>query len=137
AFLTSFVPGKDPLEMVTKTLEAAVRLRHRGLLHVWLLDEGDDPEVKAVCARLGVHHFSRKGIAKWNQPKGPHRAKTKHGNYNAWLDAHGDDHDYFSSVDTDHVPLPNSLERMLGFFLDPDIGFVFVPQVYGNYDNFV
>ncbi|MFF1725228.1 glycosyltransferase family 2 protein [Streptomyces sviceus] len=137
AFLTSFVPGKEPLEMVTKTLEAAVRIRHRGLLHVWLLDEGDDPAVKEVCARLGVHHFSRKGIEKWNQPKGPHRAKTKHGNYNAWLDAHGDQYDFFASVDTDHVPLPNYLERMLGFFRDPDIGFVIGPQVYGNYDNFV
>lgn len=51
AFVTTFVPGKEPLDMVTRTLEAAVRLRHRGLLHVWLLDEGDDPEVKQVCAR--------------------------------------------------------------------------------------
>ncbi|MEU0082586.1 cellulose synthase catalytic subunit [Streptomyces sp. NPDC006274] len=137
AFLTSFVPGKEPLEMVTKTLEAAVKIRHRGLMHVWLLDEGDDPAVKEVCARLGVHHFSRKGIAKWNQPKGAHRAKTKHGNYNAWLDAHGGDYDFFASVDTDHVPLPNYLERMLGYFRDPDVGFVIGPQVYGNYDTFV
>ncbi|CAM5255524.1 hypothetical protein SGLAM104S_09607 [Streptomyces glaucescens] len=137
AFLTSFVPGKEPLEMVTKTLEAAVRIRHRGVMHVWLLDEGDDPEVKEVCARLGVRHFSRKGVARWNKAKGPHRAKTKHGNYNAWLDAHGDDYDFFASVDTDHVPLPNYLERMLGFFRDPDVGFVIGPQVYGNYDNFV
>ncbi|MGW2057170.1 glycosyltransferase family 2 protein [Streptomyces sp. NPDC001840] len=137
AFLTSFVPGKEPLAMVTKTLEAAVRIRHRGLMHVWLLDEGDDPAVKEVCARLGVHHFSRKGVAKWNQPKGAHRAKTKHGNYNAWLDAHGDAYDFFASVDTDHVPMPNYLERMLGYFRDPDVGFVIGPQVYGNYDTFV
>ncbi|MEU5537102.1 glycosyltransferase family 2 protein [Streptomyces sp. NPDC020362] len=137
AFLTSFVPGKEPLEMVTKTLEAAVRLRHRGLMHVWLLDEGDDPAVKEVCARLGVHHFTRKGVARWNQPKGAHRAKTKHGNYNAWLEAHGDNYDFFASVDTDHVPLPNYLERMLGYFRDPDVGFVIGPQVYGNYDTFV
>ncbi|MEV1050745.1 cellulose synthase catalytic subunit [Streptomyces sp. NPDC049887] len=137
AFLTSFVPGKEPLEMVTKTLEAAVKIRHRGLMHVWLLDEGDDPAVKEVCARLGVHHFSRKGIAKWNQEKGAHRAKTKHGNYNAWLEAHGGDYDFFASVDTDHVPLPNYLERMLGYFRDPDVGFVIGPQVYGNYDTFV
>ncbi|WLQ48486.1 glycosyltransferase [Streptomyces poriferorum] len=137
AFLTSFVPGKEPLEMVTKTLEAAVRIRHRGPMHVWLLDEGDDPAVKEVCLRLGVHHFSRKGVAHWNQAKGPHRAKTKHGNYNAWLDAHGDAYDFFASVDTDHVPMPNYLERMLGYFRDPDVGFVIGPQVYGNYDSFV
>ncbi|MFD8864780.1 glycosyltransferase family 2 protein [Streptomyces sp. NPDC059590] len=137
AFLTSFVPGKEPLEMVTRTLEAAVRVRHRGALHVWLLDEGDDPAVKAVCARLGVRHFSRKGVERWNRPKGPHRARTKHGNYNAWLDAHGAAYDYFASVDTDHVPLPNYLERMLGYFRDPDVAFVVGPQVYGNYDTAV
>ncbi|MFI1537613.1 glycosyltransferase family 2 protein [Streptomyces anandii] len=137
AFLTTYVPGKEPLEMVTRTLEAAVRLRHRGLLHVWLLDEGDDEEVKAVCARLGVHHFTRKGVERWNRPAGPHRARTKHGNYNAWLQAHGDAYDFFASVDTDHVPLPNYLERMLGYFRDPDVGFVVGPQVYGNYDTFV
>ncbi len=137
AFLTSFVPGKEPLEMVTKTLEAAVKIRHRGLMHVWLLDEGNDPAVKEVCARLGVHHFSRKGVAHWNQAKGPHRAKTKHGNYNAWLDAHGGDYDFFASVDTDHIPMANYLERMLGYFRDPDVGFVIGPQVYGNYDTFV
>ncbi len=133
AFLTSFVPGKEPIEMVTRTLQAAMRVRHRGPVHVWLLDEGDDPEVKDICRRLGVRHFTRKGVAKWNQPKGPHRAKTKHGNYNAWLDAHGDEYDFFASVDTDHVPLPNFLERMLGYFRDPDIAFVVGPQVYGNY----
>ncbi|MBA0049634.1 glycosyltransferase [Streptomyces sp. AJS327] len=137
AFMTSFVPGKEPIEMVTKTLEAAVKIRHRGTMHVWLLDEGDDPEVKEVCRRLGVHHFSRKGIEKWNQPTGAFRAKTKHGNYNAWLDAHGDNYDFFAGVDTDHIPLPNYLERMLGYFRDPDVGFVIGPQVYGNYDNFI
>lgn len=137
AFLTSFVPGKEPLEMVERTLAAAVKLRHRGPLHVWLLDEGDAPEVGEVCARLGVHHFSRKGVAKWNRESGPYRARTKHGNYNAWLDAHGDAYDYFASVDTDHVPLPNYLERMLGWFRDPDVGFVIGPQVYGNYDSYV
>ncbi|GAA1680130.1 glycosyltransferase family 2 protein [Streptomyces yatensis] len=134
AFITTYVPGKEPLEMVRRTLEAAIRVRHRGVMHVWLLDEGDDPEVKEVCRRLNVYHFTRKGVEKWNQPKGPHRARTKHGNYNAWLDAHGEEYDFFASVDTDHVPLPNYLERMLGYFRDPDIAFVVGPQVYGNYD---
>ncbi len=135
AFLTTFVPGKEPLDMLRATLEAAVRLRHRGLLHVWLLDEGNDPEARLLCERLGVHHFSRKGVARWNQPRGRFRARTKHGNYNAWLDAHGDDYDYFASVDTDHIPLANYLERMLGYFRDPDVAFVVSPQVYGNNDS--
>ena len=137
AFLTTIVPSKEPLAIVEETLEAAMNIHHDGLLHVWLLDEGDDPEVRAACARIGVHHFSRKGVEKWNLPSGPHKAKTKHGNYNAWLDAHGDDYDFLISVDPDHIPLPNMCERLLGYFRDPDVAFVVGPQVYGNYDNFV
>ncbi|MEU8880814.1 glycosyltransferase family 2 protein [Streptomyces hydrogenans] len=133
AFLTTYVPGKEPLSMVRATLEAAVRMRHDGTLHVWLLDEGDSDEAKALCAELGVRHFTRAGVPEWNRKKGVHKAKTKHGNYNAWLAMHGDAYEYFASVDTDHVPLPNFLERMLGYFRDPDIAFVVGPQVYGNY----
>lgn len=134
AFLTSFVPGKEPIGMLRATLSGAVRIRHEGVLDVWLLDEGDDPEAKRLCAELGVLHFSRKGVMRWNQPSGAFRARTKHGNYNSWLDAHGDDYEFFASVDTDHVPLPDFLERMLGYFRDRDVAFVVGPQVYGNYD---
>ncbi|MFE5714700.1 glycosyltransferase family 2 protein [Streptomyces sp. NPDC056501] len=137
AFLTTYVPGKEPLFMVRGTLEGAVRLRHDGPMDVWLLDEGDSAEAKALCAELGVRHFTRAGVPEWNRKKGVHKAKTKHGNYNAWLAMHGDDYDFFASVDTDHVPLPNFLERMLGYFRDPDIAFVVGPQVYGNYTNIV
>jgi cellulose synthase/poly-beta-1,6-N-acetylglucosamine synthase-like glycosyltransferase len=137
AFITTIVPNKEPIEMVRGTLTAAAAVRYEGTLDVWLLDEGDDPEVRAMCAELGVRHFTRHGVPEWNQPTGRHKAKTKHGNYNAWLDAHGDDYDFWVSVDTDHVPLPNMVERLMGYFHDPDVAFVVGPQVYGNYDNFI
>jgi cellulose synthase/poly-beta-1,6-N-acetylglucosamine synthase-like glycosyltransferase len=137
AFLTTYVPGKEPVAMVRATLEGAVRVRHKGLLDVWLLDEGDTGQMKDLCRELGVRHFSRKGVAGWNRPKGRHKMRTKHGNYNAWLAQHGRDYDYFASVDTDHVPLPNFLERMMGYFRDPDVAFVVGPQVYGNYQSAV
>ncbi|MDH6701624.1 hypothetical protein P3T26_006117 [Streptomyces sp. MAA16] len=135
AFLTTYVPGKEPLAMVRATLEGAVRITHPGLLDVWLLDEGDDEQAKALCAELGVRHFTRHGVPEWNRPKGVHKARTKHGNYNAWIAMHGDAYDFFASVDTDHVPGPNFLERMMGYFRDPDVAFVVGPQVYGNYAN--
>ncbi|CAL9445707.1 hypothetical protein SUDANB145_02336 [Streptomyces sp. enrichment culture] len=138
AFLTTYVPGKEPLSMVRATLEGATRLTRPGkdsVLDVWLLDEGDDPAAKALCAELGVHHFTRHGVPEWNQETGVHKARTKHGNYNAWIAMHGDSYDFFASVDTDHVPLPDFLERMLGYFRDPDVAFVVGPQVYGNYHN--
>ncbi|MER5727036.1 cellulose synthase catalytic subunit [Streptomyces sp. NPDC002138] len=133
AFLTTYVPGKEPLAMARATLRAAVRIRHEGPLDIWLLDEGDDPATRELCAELGVRHFTRKGIPEWNTRAGAHRARTKHGNYNAWLARHGEDYDFFASVDTDHVPTPDFLERMLGYFRDPDTAFVVGPQVYGNY----
>jgi len=137
AFLTTIVPEAESLDLVRPTLEAALRIRHTGQLDVWLLDEGDDPDVKRMCAELGVNHFSRRGVERWNQSKGPHRAKSKHGNYNAWLDAHGERYDFMLGVDPDHVPLPNFAERFLGYFRDPDVAFVVGPQVYGNYRGFV
>ncbi|GAA2684698.1 glycosyltransferase family 2 protein [Actinoplanes palleronii] len=135
AFLTTIVPGKEPIDMVERTLRAAGRID--GGLDVWLLDEGDDAQVRTMCAAAGARHFSRKGVARWNQEKGAFKARTKHGNYNAWVDAHGDDYDVFVSVDPDHVPLPSFGERLLGYFRDPDVAFVVGPQIYGNYDNLV
>ncbi|WP_416968588.1 glycosyltransferase family 2 protein [Streptomyces sp. 4F14] len=135
AFLTTYVPGREPLAMVRATLEGAVRIHHRGPLDVWLLDEGDDEQAKALCAELGVRHFTRKGVPEWNRAKGVHKARTKHGNYNAWIAAHGDAYEFLASVDTDHVPHPDYLERMMGYFRDPDVAFVVGPQVYGNYHH--
>ena len=137
AFLTTIVPGKEPLEMVRATLRAARKIRYAGRLDVWLLDEGDSEDVRAMCALEGVRHFSRKGVEQYNQAHGAFKAKTKHGNYNAWLDAHGHRYDVFMSVDPDHVPTPDYADRMLGYFRDPDTAFVVGPQCYANVDNFV
>ena len=137
AFLTTIVPNREPVKMVERTMRAALAVRHPGTYHVWLLDEGDDDEVKAMCERLGVKHFSRKAIAEYNAAAGAFKAKTKHGNYNSWVDRHGDDYDVFVSVDPDHVPMPNFCERLLGYFRDPDVAFVVGPQIYGNYHNVI
>lgn len=137
AFLTTCVPGKEPPEMVRATLAAAVGLRFPAPFDVWLLDEGDEDVMKEICAELGVRHFSRRNVERWNTRKGAFRRRTKHGNYNAWLDEHGSGYDLMAMVDTDHVPRENFLERMVGYFRDPDVAFVVGPQVYGNYTSMV
>jgi cellulose synthase/poly-beta-1,6-N-acetylglucosamine synthase-like glycosyltransferase len=38
-------------------------------------------------------------------------------------------------MDPDHVPEPDFLTRTLGYFNDPDVGFVVAPQVYGNLEE--
>ncbi len=135
AFTTTIVPGKEPWELAEKTLRHALDINYAGPIDVWLLDEGNDPEIKAACQQMGVKHFSRKGFSYWNTISGTFKARTKHGNHNAWIDAHGDNYDYVLSVDTDHVPHANFAERFLGYFQDPDVAFVVGPQVYGNFNN--
>ncbi len=137
AFTTTIVPAKEPIDVVRDTLIAACNIRHDATIDVWLLDEGDDPAVRAMCAEIGVNHFSRKGVERWNTGRGRFRAKTKHGNHNSWLDAHGDTYDVVLSVDPDHIPLPNFAERMLGYFRDPNVAFVVGPQVYGNFRHYL
>jgi len=137
AFLTTIVPGKEPLDVVEATMRAARGVRHPGVFDLWLCDEGDDPAVRAMCDRLGVHHFSRRGIAGWNTASGAFKAKTKHGNLNAWRAAHASAYDVVMGVDPDHAPLPNAAERLLGYFRDPDVGFVCGPQFYGNATSFL
>ncbi|MDT5025268.1 MAG: hypothetical protein QOE61_1694, partial [Micromonosporaceae bacterium] len=132
ALLTTIVPSKEPLAIAERTLRKLKKVVYCGRVDVWILDEGDDPAVREMAARLGVRHFSRKGRPEYNQPSGEFRAKTKSGNHNAWRAEHEHCYDMVANVDPDHVPMPGFLERTLGYFRDPDVAFVVTPQVYGN-----
>jgi cellulose synthase/poly-beta-1,6-N-acetylglucosamine synthase-like glycosyltransferase len=135
AFLTTIVPDKEPVEMAERTLRAAKAIVYGGKFDIWLLDEGDSDEIKEMCRRLGVHHFSRKGRGHLDFDSGTFANKTKHGNHNRWLWEHAGDYDVVMFVDTDHVPLPTMAERLLGYFRDPDVAFVVAPQFYGNQEH--
>lgn len=130
AFLTAFVPGKEPYDILEKTLKAMV---HTSYPHdTWLLDEGKDPVAGNLCKIYNVKHFSRYGIKEYNQSDGPFKAKTKAGNYNAWYDNYHHFYDVVAQLDVDFVPKKNFLTRTLGYFRDPSIAFVVTPQIYGN-----
>src|SRR5258708_149846 len=47
AFLTAFVPGKEPYDVLENTLQAMTNVDYPH--DTWLLDEGDDPEAKRLC----------------------------------------------------------------------------------------
>jgi cellulose synthase (UDP-forming) len=135
ALITLCVPSSESLEVIIQQLEALTRVHYPH--ESWVLDEGDDPDVRAAAARLGVRYFTRKGIERYNQPEPPFKAKTKAGNVNAWLDSHGQDYDFFVQYDIDHIPRPDYLDRVLGYFRDPRIAWVQAPSVYGNTDRWV
>ena len=130
AFLTAFVPGKEPYDVLENTLKAMKRTDYPH--DTWLLDEGNDSEAKRLCRLYGVKHFSRKGIRRYNRRDGKFKARTKAGNYNAWFDTYGDNYDIAAQIDVDFVPKKNFLTKTLGYFKDPQVGFVGSPQIYGN-----
>ncbi len=133
AFITTFVPSSEPLDMLRTTLPAMLAVDYPH--DTWVLDEGGVDEVRELCDELGVHYFSRSGVRRYNLVAGPYTAKTKGGNHNAWYDSVADDYDIVAQIDTDFIPRHDFLTRTLGHFRDPRIGFVGTPQVYGNGDE--
>lgn len=130
AFLTAFVPDKEPYEVLENTLKNMVYCDYPH--DTWILDEGNDNKVKEICEKYGVKHYTRKDIEKYNLPVGPFKAKTKGGNYNSWFDNFGNDYDFVAQLDVDFVPKINFLTKTLGYFNDPTVAFVGTPQIYGN-----
>jgi cellulose synthase (UDP-forming) len=114
--LTTACPG-EPKEMIIRTLKAMVAIKYP---HTnYLCDEGDDPELKAVCKELGVVHVTR--VEKIN---------AKAGNINnALKQATGE---ICVVLDPDHLPIPEFLHRVLPYFEDPSIGYVQCVQGYYN-----
>jgi len=131
AVVTTFVPAAEPLEMLEDTLKA---LAGQDYPHdTWVLDEGNDEKVKALCARLGVRHFSRKKFPQYQTGEGTFQSASKHGNYNAWLYEVGfEAYDIISTFDPDHAPDSDFLCHVLGYFDDEKVAYVQVAQTYYN-----
>jgi cellulose synthase/poly-beta-1,6-N-acetylglucosamine synthase-like glycosyltransferase len=128
---TTFVPSAEPIEMLERSVRAMVAIDYPH--DTWVLDEGDDPRVRAMCARLGAQHFSRAGVAAYQTDTGRFERKTKHGNYNAWLDSVAlARYDLVVNFDPDHIPKRTFLMRTLGYFDDDRVAYVQAAQVYYN-----
>jgi cellulose synthase (UDP-forming) len=114
--LTTACPG-EPYGMIVRTLESIVAVRYPHT--TYLCDEGDDPFLRAECARLGVIHVTR--IEKKN---------AKAGNINnALRQATGE---LCVVLDPDHEVTPDFLDQVLPYFEDTTVGYVQVVQAYGN-----
>lgn len=135
AFLTCYVPGKEPLSMLKKTLLAMIAVRYTH--DTWVLDEGNDPEVKALCRELGARYFTRKNKPGFNEYQGSFRTKTKAGNHNAWRYFYESEYDVIAQIDMDHKPKRNFLEKTLGHFSDPKVAMVGSPEIYKNKENWI
>ncbi|WP_345057681.1 glycosyltransferase family 2 protein [Hymenobacter glaciei] len=114
--LTTACPG-EPHAMIIATLESLVAVRYPHT--TYLCDEGNNPELKAVCERLGVVHVTR--TVKKN---------AKAGNINnALQQATGE---FCVVLDPDHQVTPDFLDQVMPYFEDDTVGYVQVVQAYGN-----
>ena len=128
---TTFVPGAEPFEMLEETLRALIALDYPH--ETWVLDEGNDTRVAALCAELGAFHFSRKTYPHYQTKDGLFQARSKHGNYNAWLHEVGfKKYEIIAAFDPDHVPEPTFLSEVLSYFNDEKVGYVQAAQAYYN-----
>jgi len=133
AVVTTFVPGAEPVEMLQKTVRALAGLDYPH--DTWVLDEGDDENVKGLCLDLGAKHFSRKNFPQYERPNGIYQVQSKHGNYNAWLSEVGfAGYDIITIFDPDHVPTAAFLSRVLGYFEDEKVAYVQAAQAYYNHN---
>jgi cellulose synthase (UDP-forming) len=131
AVVTTFVPNGEPLEMLEETVQALVGLDYPH--DTWVLDEGDDEKVKALCLKLGASHFSRKNLLQHKAREGTFQSDSKHGNYNVWLHEVGfDGYDFITTFDPDHVPNSTFLGGVLSFFEDEKVAYVQAAQAYYN-----
>jgi len=131
AVVTTIVPGAESLEMLEETVRALVALDYSH--ETWVLDEGDDEEVRALCRRCGAMHFSRRNLPRYRTESGTFTIHSKHGNYNAWLFEIGfARYEIIAAFDPDHVPAPSFLTHVVGYFEDPSVGYVQAPQAYYN-----
>jgi cellulose synthase (UDP-forming) len=117
------VPRYDePPEVVAPVLTAARRLRGPNVA-VFLLDDGDDPEMARLADQLGVGYLRRDV-----------HTGAKAGNLNSALARTRAP--YVAVLDCDHVPHPDFLTETLGYLqADDGLAFVQTPQHYANGDR--
>lgn len=118
-FITTY--GEDPT--IIETTATAAR-DMRGTHDTYLLDDGEDPRVQEIAARLGIKYMTREN-----------KTGAKAGNVNNALRL--TDADFAVMIDADFVAVPGFLEETLPFFIHDDVAFVQAPQVYGNAHNFI
>ena len=108
---------KESFGMIEKTLAAACQMR--GAHKTWLLDDGSDPVLERLAIHLGAGYLTREA-----------HKDAKAGNVNAAL--RKTKGDVIAIFDIDHVPAPDFLEKSLGYFSDPGVGFVQVMLTFAN-----
>ncbi|HUF30513.1 MAG TPA: glycosyltransferase [Gemmatimonadaceae bacterium] len=113
---TTAAPG-EPVEMFERSLPAMrdIRYPHR----TYLLDGSGNPELGSLAERVGIDRIDCAGVGGAKAGKVNHALTLTSG-------------EIVLVLDPDHEAEPEFLDRVLGQFEDPLVGFVQVVQAYYN-----
>jgi cellulose synthase/poly-beta-1,6-N-acetylglucosamine synthase-like glycosyltransferase len=110
----------EPVEVVAATLAGCRALTYPHT--TWLLDDGRREEMAGLAEAAGARYLTR-----------PDNSHAKAGNINAALPR--TDGDLVLMLDADHVPMPDALDALVGYFDDERMGLVQSPHDFFNHDS--
>lgn len=117
-FITTY---NEPVELLRETVVCAVSMRYPH--KTYILDDGNRPEVRELAREFDCGYIARSD-----------RANAKAGNLNNALKHTGGE--FIVTLDADHVPVPELIDAMIGFFAAPRVAIVQGTQDFYNLDSF-
>ncbi len=111
----------EPVELLRETVVCAVSMRYPH--KTYILDDGNRPEVRDLAVAMNCGYINRM-----------ERTQAKAGNLNNALKQ--TDGEFIVTLDADHVPMPDLIEQVIGFFADPKAAIVQTSQDFYNLDSF-
>ncbi|MFL5873156.1 MAG: glycosyltransferase [Solirubrobacterales bacterium] len=110
----------EPTEVVMATLAGCRALTYPHT--TYLLDDGRRPEMRELAELAGARYLTR-----------PDNSHAKAGNINAALPR--TEGDLVFVLDADHVPMPDALNALVGYFDDERMAIVQTPHDFFNHDS--
>jgi cellulose synthase/poly-beta-1,6-N-acetylglucosamine synthase-like glycosyltransferase len=110
----------EPTEVVSATLAGCRALTYPHT--TYLLDDGRRPEMEELAKLAGARYLTR-----------PDNSHAKAGNINAALGRTGGE--LVLMLDADHVPMPDALDAMVGYFDDERMALAQSPHDFFNHDS--
>ena len=117
----------EPEDIVEETVKAATAMQYPNF-NVYILNDGyvakrdNWREAEVLAKKYNITCLTRK------KPGG-----AKAGNINHALSKTKEP--FVVVFDADHIPVPQFLNKMMGYFVDPRVGFVQSPQYYKNFEE--
>ena len=114
----------EPLYILKRTLIGCLYQDYpKDRLKIYVLDDGQRSEVRALATELGVSYRTRTD-----------RSHAKAGNLNEAMKRTSGE--IIAVFDVDHVPMQDFLKKTVGFFADEDVAIVQTAQDFYNQDIF-